>query len=157
MEKMSFFFLSLLSSLYLYKMTNSTRHRATLSSNSIPVPPETHTTNHINMQPQQQQQNLLSVNTLLPNGRRNSQPQLSSSAPSFGSFLNGSTTSSNSSQRSSNEAISHHSSIRREAPTASNLPQLTIEFDGGTHIIVRPNRVIRGNLTKKFFGRYVVP
>lgn len=137
-------------------MTNSTRHRATLSSNSIPVPPETHTTNHISLQPQQQQ-NLLSVNTLLPDGRRNSQPQLSSSAPSFGSFLNGSTTSSNSSQRSSNEAISRHSSIRREAPTAANLPQLTIEFDGGTHVIVRPNRVIRGNHTKKFFGRYVVP
>lgn len=126
-------------------MTNSTRHRATLSSTSIPIPPESHTSNHVNQQPHSQ--NLLSVNSLFGD-RRNSQPQLSSSAPSSGSFLSGNINSSNSSQRNSNDTSSNNYSIKRESISSSNSPLMTIEFDGGNHIIVRPNRVIRGNKYK---------
>lgn len=31
---------------------------------------------------------------------------------------------------------------RRES---MSVPVLSVEFDGGTHVIIRPNRVIRGN------------
>lgn len=41
------------------------------------------------------------------------------------------------------------SSPRSPSPTHVELQtpkKLTIEFEGGTHIIVRPNRIIRGNV-----------
>ncbi len=128
-------------------MTNSTRHRASLSSTSIPVPPESHTSHHVNQQPHAQ--NLLSVNSLFSD-RRNSQPQLSSSAPSSNSFLSGPINSSSSSQRNSNDTSSNIFGGKRESTSGPNSPMMTIEFDGGTHIIIRPNRVIRG---KNFFSK----
>lgn len=109
--------------------------RATLSSGSIPMPAQTHVHNSANPSPQPAQ-NFLSVSPLTAD-RPVVQPQLSSSAPSFGSFLNNPRTSND--QTSQN---SSHTSIRRES--MSQAPVLAIEFDGGTHIIVRPNRVIRG-------------
>jgi hypothetical protein len=88
---------------------NRDRNRLSLSSANIPIPPDG--------------QSFLSVNS--GHRRRASQPALSSSAPSVGSFLTGS--------RSSVD-LPHSVSA-----------SLTIEFDGGANIIVRPNRIIRGN------------
>ena len=110
------------------------RHRASISSTSIPIPPQSHTTNHISGPPSSN--NLLSVDTT------NIRPQLSSSAPSIGSFLAESGTPHSPFRDSSETATSP---VRREAVINSNSPLLTVEFDGGTHIIIRPNRVLRGN------------
>lgn len=102
--------------------------RATLSSTSIPVPPPQ---SHIQDSPNQPPaQGLLSASPLISGERRGSISQLSSSAPSFGSFLS-------SERRSSNE-----NSIKRDSNVS--VPTMAIEFDGGTHIIVRPNRIVRG-------------
>lgn len=111
---------------------NTSSRRATLSSTPIPVPPpQTHIPDNVNQPPAQ---SFLSVSPLLSGERRNSQPQLSSSAPSFGSFLNAE-------NRGSNDNSSHNST---KGDSTSNSPVLAIEFDGGTHVIVRPNRIIRG-------------
>lgn len=121
------------------------RHRASISSaTSIPVPPESHVPVHPNQinTPQNQTQNLLNVNSAFnTRSRRHSQPQLSSSAPSFGSYLNG--TASIDHQSSARTSTS---SLRRESASIPNSPTLSIEFDGGNHVIIRPNRIIRGKV-----------
>ncbi|GAA5798484.1 hypothetical protein EDC94DRAFT_593667 [Helicostylum pulchrum] len=117
--------------------SNTGSRRATLSSGSIPMPPQTHNHSSANQSPQPAS-NYLSVSPLLGE-RPTSRPQLSSSAPSFSSFL---TDARHSQDRSSNH--SRNTSIRRESTSQS--PMLTIEFDGGTHVIVRPNRIVRGKV-----------
>jgi hypothetical protein len=123
-------------------------------------PPESHTPTHsTHLNPPQ---DLLSVNhPVSTSERRNSQSQLSSSAPSFGSFLNGqqqqqhhqtSNHNDHSSNRSSTSSTRRRDSSavgsgnRRESMASSNSPMLTIEFDGGNHVIVRPNRIVRGKV-----------
>lgn len=137
--------------------STSTRHRPSLSSTSIPMPPpESHSpTRSTHLNPPQ---DLLSVNHPMSSSeRRNSQSQLSSSAPSFGSFLNGQQQqpsnhtdhSSNRSSTSSNrrrESSAVGSGNRRESVASSNSSMLTIEFDGGNHVIIRPNRIVRGKV-----------
>lgn len=132
---------------------SSSRHRPSLSSSSIPMPPpESHSPTHpTHLNPPQ---DLLSVNhPMSMSERRNSQSQLSSSAPSFGSYLNGQNPgsndqSSNRSSTSSNRRDGRRNSTayRRESVASSNSPMLTIEFDGGNHVIVRPNRIVRGKV-----------
>ncbi|KAK4512170.1 uncharacterized protein ATC70_013413 [Mucor velutinosus] len=132
---------------------SSSRHRPSLSSSSIPMPPpESHSPTHpTHLNPPQ---DLLSVNRPMSmSERRNSQSQLSSSAPSFGSFLNGQNPvhndqSSNRSSTSSNRQDSRRNSTaqRRESVANSHSSMLTIEFDGGNHVIVRPNRIVRGKV-----------
>lgn len=120
--------------------SNTGSRRATLSSGSIPMPPQTHNHSSASQSPQPAS-NYLSVSPLLGE-RPTSHPQLSSSAPSFSSFL--------ADARHSQDRSSHHSShnsIRRESTFQS--PMLTIEFDGGTHVIVRPNRIVRGKKITK--------
>lgn len=150
------------------RRSNTTRHRATLSSTSIPMPPpESHVSNHGNSQPAPTGQSFLSINNIFsssssnPPSRPVSQPQLSSSAPSFSSFLNGDhppTTNGGSGRRSNENSIHSNSSSSRNrsdstsattvpsSSTSSNSPILNIEFDGGTHVIVRPNRIVRGKV-----------
>jgi hypothetical protein len=126
-----------------------------MSSTSIPMPPpQTHVTNHSGQPPTGATQNVLSVNNPFNGNRQRpmSQPQLSSSAPSFRSYLNGDqppTTSRQSNDNLTNRSGSTGSSSgnRRDSTVgtaSSNSPMLTIEFDGGTHVILRPNRIVRG-------------
>ncbi|RCI05790.1 hypothetical protein CU098_004378, partial [Rhizopus stolonifer] len=52
-----------------------------------------------------------------------------------------------------NESVATSQSKRRES---ISVPSLSIEFDGGTHIIIRPNRVIRGKHTDKHLGKVIL-
>lgn len=111
--------------------------RATMSSTSIPVPPpQSYIPDSANQPPAL---GLLSVSPLISGEGRSSISQLSSSAPSFSSLL------------SSERRSSHDASTRRDS--TANAPALAIEFDGGTHIIVRPNRIVRG----KFLWQVNIP
>lgn len=117
-------------------------------------PPQSHTPSHAShLHHTPQQSNLLSTTDNTQPNRRNSTSQLSSSAPSFPSFLSnprGSASSSSNLIENSNR-----SSTASNRNSTANLcsTMLAIDFDGGNQVIVRPNRIIRGkvllNLSEK--------
>jgi hypothetical protein len=105
-----------------------TRNRANSAmSTTLPTPLSPEHTNHRHSQPD-------------PNWRR-SQPELSSSAPSA-SYLNTHPNTGSGDSRST----SNINSPNPDGLTSS----LTVEFEGGAHVIVRPNRIIRGKLGQKW-------
>ncbi|KAI8333051.1 hypothetical protein BC941DRAFT_434971 [Chlamydoabsidia padenii] len=95
-----------------------TRNRANSAVTSLPTPLSPEHTNHRHSQPD-------------PHWRR-SQPELSSSAPQVSHLQSHSTAGSMDSRHSGNtEGLSN---------------SLSVDFEGGAHVIVRPNRIIRGTL-----------
>ncbi|CAO3594780.1 unnamed protein product [Absidia cylindrospora] len=102
-----------------------TRNRANSAvSTTLPTPLSPEHTNHRHSQPD-------------PNWRQ-SQPELSSSAPSA-SYLNSHP---NTGSFDSRGTTNTSGGICTDGLTNS----LTVEFEGGAHVIVRPNRIIRGTL-----------
>lgn len=105
------------------------RHRASSVVSSLPRPLSPEHTNH-----------------------RHSQPDLSSSAPSFSSQhqYNQATTASSSSLSSSAYVGSTFGSSSTTFASHNSTDGLTngmtLDFEGGAHVIVRPNRIIRGKL-----------
>jgi hypothetical protein len=122
--------------------TDTSRH-----SISIPMPPpQSYSPTHASHHSQQNDFLSTSDNT----SRRNSHPQLSSSAPSFhSSFLSNPRGSSSSNIDNSNR----NSNASNRNSTILSSTMLAIEFDGGNQVIIRPNRIIRGkvllNLSEK--------
>ncbi|KAI7903975.1 uncharacterized protein BX663DRAFT_505957 [Cokeromyces recurvatus] len=155
------------------------RHRASISNIFIPMPPpETHSPIHIVPSPtitdtnvntstntdtnNTAQQNCLTVSPITINrssadhDRHSSQVQLfSSSAPSMGSFLTATRfataeRASNSTSNARRESVPNSSVISSSSSSSSsNSSILTIEFEGGNNIILRPNRIYRGKVIMK--------
>lgn len=115
---------------------------------AIPMlPPPSHTsshTNHLHPQPSTHQSNMLAPSDNNHSSRRHSISQLSSSAPSFSSFLSNPRGSSSSNQFDHSNRSSTASNRNSVVISASTM--LAIEFEGGNQVIVRPNRIIRGKV-----------
>lgn len=108
-----------------------TRNRANSAVSTLPTPLSPEHTNHRHSQPD-------------PNWRR-SQPELSSSAPQT-SYLQSHPTSASSMD-------SRHTSTTNGTDGITN--SLSVDFEGGAHVIVRPNRIIRGKLEQKRTGALI--
>jgi hypothetical protein len=108
-----------------------TRNRANSAVSTLPTPLSPEHTNHRHSQPD-------------PNWRR-SQPELSSSAPQA-SYLQSHPTAASSMD-------SRHTSTTNGTDGLTN--SLSVDFEGGAHVIVRPNRIIRGKLEQKRTGALI--
>jgi hypothetical protein len=105
--------------------TTRHRHSTNLSSSALPVPPPPLHTNVAHHPPPSQDTNShQNSNDTSHNNNNNNN-------------LSPSTASRNDSRRNSQVGLS------AEDGQENNM---TIEFDGGTHVIVRPNRIIRGKV-----------
>ena len=121
----------------------ATRHRASSSASSLAAPPAPQHTNHPSHSPVP---NTTTSTTHSTNRTRSasqsstSQTPFSTSAPSFSNLFH------------AGDRNSRHLSVdsdhnNENSSSTTTLPQVTnlsIEFEGGTHVIVRPNRVVRG-------------
>lgn len=114
----------------------TTRHRSSSSAASLPRPGEPQHTNHPSP---------LHTHQHATRPRSGSRPQsqhspLSTSAPN----ANGPAPIHQLEQHNFNHSVDtlgSSSSIDSQLPAETTL---SIEFDGGTHVIVRPNRIVRG-------------
>ncbi|KAG2217277.1 hypothetical protein INT45_005379 [Circinella minor] len=120
----------------------TTRHRASSSASSLAAPPTPQHTNHPSHPPPVPTNTNSSNRTRSGSQSSTSQTPFSTSAPSFSNLFH------------SGDRNSRHLSVDSEQSNENNssnttLPQVTslsIEFEGGTHVIVRPNRVVRGKV-----------
>ncbi|ORZ26209.1 hypothetical protein BCR42DRAFT_486247 [Absidia repens] len=105
-----------------------TRSRARSATTTLPTPLLPEHTNYRHSQPD-------------PHWRR-SQPELSTSAPT--SYLNppSITGSSNSGDSTRNNIITDGSS--NTSSSCSSGSSISVVFEGGSHVVIRPNRIIRG-------------
>ncbi|KAI9253774.1 hypothetical protein BDA99DRAFT_162935 [Phascolomyces articulosus] len=117
----------------------ATRHRASSSASSLAAPPAPQHTNHPSHSPPIPTPTH-STNRIRSGSQSSSHIPFSTSAPSFSNLFH------------AGDRSSRHLSLesdQNENTSTSTLPQVTslsIEFEGGTHVIIRPNRIVRGKV-----------
>ncbi|KAI9308567.1 hypothetical protein BJ944DRAFT_95697 [Cunninghamella echinulata] len=112
------------------------RQRASSSVTALPIPQAPEHTNHRHYQ-------------IESNLRRHPYSVLSSSAPSI-SQLSAQMNNNNTNGHNNNSSTDlHHKNYLHMNANEILGSFITLDFEGGTHVIVRPNRIIRGKCLNK--------